>query len=415
MSLRHSLAAGALVIAAGMGSAVAVAKPLGFIAMRVYLPAGGTTANIVPPTLVFESTDGTSKTILPCAGKTEATAELLRALAETQTGCAWAMSYGVEGMRTLNIAAPDSSAHYWVTPFLPVDSLKRIRIKGQFPEARYLSLLTYDSKLQAWLPLSESLQLTDHEIVPDAGHLNPWQQPGLAGGRFTVDVVRDRRDAGANYLPMPPPNEGGLPDILTEMPAPMANCVDGNPCLPYSTFVRPPEVLEAGMAPNYDSGYIMSRNKFGYGVVQVVRGKLPRVTRGSGPEPWLYSGNQLRYLSLCTYPMMKPYPLGACLNDQELKLDSDGYYTVVIGAPIDRPLGVVARGHSWLPHYPNPFVDHMVLLRNMVDRNFSQSAQNVPKDGKAASASSVMQEYYPASRLCTVASYQLLGKNCRAL
>jgi hypothetical protein len=410
---RRALIAAAIAL---MSSTFATAAPLGFIAMRVYLPPGGTTADIVPPTLVFENRDGTSTTIHPCADKTAATAELLRMQLDNQTGCAWALGYGVDEMRSLNIAAPDSSAHYWLTPFQPLESLHRIRIKGQFPESRYLSFVTYDSTLNTWLALSENPQLTDYEITPDAGHMNPWQQPALAGGRFTVDIARDRADAGANHLPMPPTTEGNIIEILKAMPSPADNCAPENPCMPYSRFARPPASLEAGMAPNDDSAYIMSWNAFGQGVVQVIRGKLPQVTKGNRAQPWPSSGDALRYLSFCTYPMMKPYPLGACLNDEELKLDQNGYYTLVVGAPLARPSSVTRRGHNWLPHHANPLVDHMVLLRNMVSQDaFTRSALNVPKDGSAASAANIMGEYYPQSKLCTVLSYQLRGANCKAL
>lgn len=406
------MAAGAIALFA---STFAAAAPLGFIAMRVYLPPGGSTANITPPTLVFENTDGTSKTILPCANQTAALAEMARVGLEKQTECAWAGGYGIDGRVSINVAAPDDSAKYWVTPFLPVESLKRIRIKGKFPDARYLSFVTYNSKSTTWLPLSENPQLTDYEITPDAGYMNPWQQPALAGGRFTVDIVRNPAEAETNYLPMPPPEEGGIIDIVKAMPEPLANCQPGNPCLPTSKFLRPGEALEAGMGPNSDSGYLMSRNNFGRGVVQVVRGKLPRIAKGSTPQSWLDSGNQLRYASFCTYPVMKPYPLAACIKDEDLKLDRDGYYTLVIGAPLDRPLSVIARGDNWLPHYPSQLVDHMVLMRNMVELNFPQAVQNVPKDNSPSSAASVMQAYYPTAKLCTVMSYQLLGKNCKAL
>lgn len=51
--------------------------------------------------------------------------------------------------------------------------------------------------------------------------------------------------------------------------------------MPYSCFARPPASLEAGVAPNSDSACIMSWNAFGRSLVQVVRGKPPKVTKGN--------------------------------------------------------------------------------------------------------------------------------------
>lgn len=396
-----------------LGSSFAAAQPLGFIMMRLYLPPEGKTVNVVPPTLVFEYENGTTKTILPCATQAKANIEMLRALAEKQTGCAWAGTYGVDGRRSLNVGGPDSSAKYWVTPFLPVVSLKRIQVKGQFPDARYLSFITYNSKFNTWLGPEDSPQLTDYEIVPDTGDVNPWQQSVPPGGKFTLNITRHADETGTNVLPMPPPEEGGFLDILKAMPPVADNCkTPGGPCVPYNVFLRPDDAVMNGMGPNRDSGYIMSRNNFDRGIVQVVHGKLPRVTQGTTAQPWLYSGNQLRYASFCTYPMMKPYPLGACLKDDDLALNEEGYYTVVVGAPADKPSSVTGRGDNWLPHYNRRQVDHMVVLRNMVPLDFPHSVHNVSDDGSPTSAANVMQEYYPQAKLCTVTSYELHGKDC---
>src|SRR3990167_7198902 len=118
------------------------------------------------------------------------------------------------------------------------------------------------------------------------------------------------------------------------MPPVADNCkTPDGPCVANNVFMRPDDGLMNGMGPNRDSGYIMSRNNFGQGIAQIVRGKLPNVTQGATAQPWLTSGKQLRYASFCTYPMMKPYPMDACVRDDELKLDEDGYYTLVVGAP----------------------------------------------------------------------------------
>lgn len=278
-----------------------------------------------------------------------------------------------------------------------------------------MSFVTYNAMFNTWID-GDDAQLTDYEIQPDSGSANPWQAPANPGGNFTINIVRNPLDADANYLPMPLDTEGNFLAILHAMPSPSKNCAasTSNDCV-QNVFGRPKDTVMNGMAPNRDSGYIVSYNHFGRGIVQVVQGKLPKVTQGVSPRPWLSSGNQLRHLSFCTYPFKKPYPLVACISNQNIKTDKDGYYTMVIGSPFDKPNNVNDQGDNWLPHSRNPRVDNFVVLRNMVQNEFAQSAQNVPADGSPLSAVDIMQEYYPQSKLCTVDSYQLKGRVCDPL
>lgn len=156
-----------------LGSPFAAVQPLGFIMMRLYLPPEGTTANVVPPTLVFEY--------------------------------------------------DNSTFHTWLGP-------------------------------------DENLQLTDYEIMPDAGFTNPWQQPAAPGGKLTLNITRSPDEAGTNYLPMPPPEEGGFLDILKAMSPVADNCkTPDGPCLPYNVFLRPDDRSPASAANVMQAYYPQSK------------------------------------------------------------------------------------------------------------------------------------------------------------
>lgn len=80
---------------------------------------------------------------------------------------------------TVNIAFPDDSAVYYAAVFTLLPGT-RVRIHGQFPHARYMSLNVYDPALR---PIAA---LNDQQIRPDAGSSNPF----LVG----ADRTANRRD-----------------------------------------------------------------------------------------------------------------------------------------------------------------------------------------------------------------------------
>jgi hypothetical protein len=67
----------------------------------------------------------------------------------------------------INVAYPDEGAFYW-SANVTVPAGATLRIKGQYPHARYISFVSYRSTGQA----VESL--ADHQIAPDAGSTNPY-------------------------------------------------------------------------------------------------------------------------------------------------------------------------------------------------------------------------------------------------
>lgn len=398
-----------LALLALLASPATFAKPLGFLAMRVYLPAGDDISKVKLPDMTFEYSDGSSKTISPCPAPKGVLNEWINVIREKQPDCAWSIALNGGRLLNPNIALPDTAASYWITDFIPDATVKKVVINGTFPNSRYFSFNSYDATGSSFEMNGVKSSIPDFLIDPDRGYQNPWQQPALAGGKYTLNVVRSPAEASGNVLLMPPAKEGGLKDLIVNMPN-IKNC---NPTCFDTHFFRPGADLISGAFPNSDSAYLISMIKPEPGTVMVIRGKLPAYTPGDTPSTWP-SGKQVRYVSLCNNLLMRPYPVvnNGCLTDSELKLDNKGYYTVVVSH-----IKPVLHNHNRLPFSSLlPLQEHVVALRNMVpDASFSQSAMNVPADNKWTSANHVMKEYYPTIKRCSRLNYALKGRDCQAM
>jgi hypothetical protein len=109
---------------------------------------------------------------------------------------------------------------------------------------------------------------------------------------------------------------------------------------------------------------------------------------------------QVRYWSVCAndFPTTRYV---ACLADEQVKLDADGYYTVVVSDTAHRPARLGA-GDNWLPS--GPYADTFLLVRQMLPAaDFSEAIERAPTP---AQAPSTMGAFYPATRICPVARFE---------
>ena len=99
--------------------------------------------------------------------------------------CSWPME--TTGTGPSNIAYPDTNATYWTMPF-DASRWKELIITGTYPEARFMSFITYDAKGAA------VDSLVDVAINPDRHSTNPFtprpsgrreQTEGIPSGRRT--------------------------------------------------------------------------------------------------------------------------------------------------------------------------------------------------------------------------------------
>jgi len=145
-----------------------------------------------------------------------------------------------------------------------------------------------------------------------------------------------------------------------------------------------------GFYDNLDNAYMVAFDTASYGDIVVFHGKAPTTPQTYLPSDTTMGTGQLRYWSMCSNMSTTQY-LG-CVMDDGVKLDSQGYYTIVISTAANRP--AVARpacGIEWLPKGPLPSAP--IILRNMVPApTFTQAIQDVPAQGQEQAT---LGPYYP--------------------
>ncbi|ATQ43683.1 hypothetical protein [Caulobacter mirabilis] len=168
---------------------------------------------------------------------------------------------------------------------------------------------------------------------------------------------------------------------------------------------------EGGFFPNPDNNYIRTIVNRGYGRLLMLRGKMPTTARTLGGEPLMGRG-QLRYWSICSNQGFANTRATACLFDEEVPLDKDGYYTIAISREADRPRNAVAGcGVAWLKLAddgdgagdPDAGV---IQIRNMLaDPAFGRSIQAVRQLG---TEKAVMGDYLPQARYLMTNAFESL-------
>jgi hypothetical protein len=146
-----------------------------------------------------------------------------------------------------------------------------------------------------------------------------------------------------------------------------------------------------GFLSNMDNAYTSTAITRGFGRLVVLHGKAPTYAATYPKAGTMPSGEQLRYWSFCQNdPFTQRYI--ACLRDDQVKLDKDGFYTIVISRPADRP----RCAKNWIPWGPQP--EGVLIYRHMLpDPAFSGSIQRA----SYGSEQSTMGDYFPTPRYLT--------------
>lgn len=235
--------------------------------------------------------------------------------------------------------------------------------------------------------------------------LPPDGVPGLLN-----DLIRDSSDPGLlSLLPFPLSTDApemirfyGLPETLRVL---LSNAVG---------FSLPLQAITAadtggGFLSNVDNAYVttmMSRDK---GSLYILRGKAP--THATDPVQAPLGDAQVRYWSLCTNEFVSQRYVG-CLYDAQVPLDGEGYFTLVVSDPAQRPDNATdANAIAWLP-WGMVYPDSVVIYRHMLPSpHFAQAVQNVPY---GTPAGEVMGEYLPRVAYCDRATIEAAGSAAAA-
>ncbi|MDH0625189.1 hypothetical protein N5E31_06575 [Pseudomonas chengduensis] len=136
----------------------------------------------------------------------------------------------------------------------------------------------------------------------------------------------------------------------------------------------------------------------------------------SAPATATYNGNtkfedgDLRYWSWCSQQGYASGRVNKCLFDEQIPVDANGYYTLVLSRESDRPRNAINEcGVSWLPIADvgdgtgDPDLSFLVL-RNMLGRGeFKHAVQNIKSQ---ETIQQDMGDYFPRARYTTVSSFE---------
>ena len=151
---------------------------------------------------------------------------------------------------------------------------------------------------------------------------------------------------------------------------------------------------EGGFLSNLDNAYVYSFISRGFGPIAVFRGRAPTFAATYPNAPVMPSGVQLRYWSFCQNDPFTQRYIG-CRRDDQVKIDGDGDYTIVVSRPGDwpKPAQNRCRSASWIPWGPQP--QGAMIYRHMLpDPGFAEAIQNVSHGQEAAQ----MGAYHPTGR-----------------
>lgn len=460
-----------------------------FVLLRSYLPANGRD-NVNMPSITIVK-DGKTKTLPECpwrrtssfdfsAAEDEFSAKrfnvkkLIRKFArviglDKRTVAPYCSWWVVVDNKTLNIAFPDASATYWMTPFLAEEGTDLV-IEGEYGDMRYMSLAVYDQAFNFFeystdgelCPTEDPTRcfgsyITDYQIDPEAGDVNPFQVVGAPENRYKVTITTAPENISGNVLPSLITKSGCLPgqscnseevvDTVQAhsgiMPPPCNFSSTDTTCSKLLQPTSPPTDIQSSVVSNPDNAYIPAlydaRDQIlpvslqVPGKVFLIRGKLPITPMGTSPVPWPDSSFDMRYWSICSAVYFLPYPTveseDACIADLDINRSDEAgnpdplgeYYTIVLSTAEARPVygehntkeqedsEYEKRGLNWLE--ATNFSRGLVILRNMLPSpEFEHAGQNVTRDGSWASAFKVMGDYYPVVTVdCTKSHFEKLG------
>ncbi len=181
-------------------------------------------------------------------------------------------------------------------------------------------------------------------------------------------------------------------------------------CLYFKRCEGEPE-RTGGVYSNPDNAYVAGMISRGFGPVLVLRGRMPKVPATHAGGGRMQDG-ELRFWSLCNNEAATQKVM-ACLYDEQVPLDAERRYTIVVSREQDRPANARAEcGMAWLAWSEvgdgaGHADDGMLFLRNMLPAaDFAQAVQRTRKPGDEAS---VMGDRLPTGQYMTREAVEGLG------
>jgi hypothetical protein len=342
------------------------------------------------------------------------------------SACSWPTKSDLD---TTNVAFPDEGATYWVTRYTGVPG-SEIVIRGQYPDSRYFSFHIYDEALR---PIDS---VADFEVTDlgDGRYETGFQFEAPATGALMYRVYVSR-------VPGDPAGGVPLPEIVLKASGQEQELALGQcePLPPSAGGALNESIKESNYPAEAPRGYEIgstdppTTERF-YGFDRIVLNPIPsnpvtdavprtsggfwsnehvaylttRFTRRADDRELLVYRfrapsfpDQVRYWSVCQNELATQRYV-ECIADYEAIVDAQGFVTVVVSDPEDRPAGAT----NWLP-WGGPYYDGLLIYRHMLPaQSFAEAIQNVPE---GTPASEVMGDYFPQVAYCSKASFEAGG------
>lgn len=189
-----------------------------------------------------------------------------------------------------------------------------------------------------------------------------------------------------------------------------------------------PATGAGGFANNPDTHYLQSIFSLGFGSVIVIQGKMPTFPyTKDGETEWPDPAPQVRYWSACTGGSP---PSGAgwdCVHDEEVQLDENHNFLIVVTRPEDRPENARKEcGVTWLNFGPGeggpqsrggykgarPWVNAVYMRYMDPNKDWENSPANIPLptlENPYPQEAYVMGDYFPRSHYETTAEFESRG------
>ncbi len=274
-------------------------------------------------------------------------------------------------------------------------------------------------------------------ITMESADGNTTLVPFSKCGPFTPDTGSALNEAimgadfpeGAAFIPYRLAPEDPQPTKFFGLPETGRNLANNLLANPAGAAIPQSRVTEGnggGFLSNVDNSYLTLFFRRDQGNLYVIRAKAP-LWEGDGRQEKLgrsnratgevrptgrrqakgrsYEKAQLRYWSICTNHFESQRYVD-CLADLDMKLDANGFFTLVVSDAGNRPEGLDAvPGMNWLP-WGGPYYNSLVIYRHMLPADdgagFPEAIQNQGYyDGLEG-----MGEYLPQAAYCDRATVE---------
>jgi hypothetical protein len=339
---------------------------------------------------------------------------------EVTVGCDWVLVYDPSRPDLANFAFPETSARYFVAvgPSSPTAG-DALEFTARYPKARFSSLTVYDG-YGGFEDAADSARLPNTIYRP---------KPGLAEGKRKKRTLLVYR----TYLPVDGDDGGvGLPVLKLNsggVKTPLANTPDTAACAAlYQNFLKiygggkgsldggipnvgvpkplPKFTVYRGVADgaagkgqlyNSDNSFMSVDTSSRFGDLMLIRGRAPSyTTENTTGTP------NLRYWSICQNGAMSQQVV-QCVHDQNVAVDSAGFYTIVISVSGKSPGGAAqSRGFNVLP-FGGEQTGEVIYRQQLADPAYAQA---IDKVGRFQDAQSVMGDAFPDATYCSVATFE---------